>query len=998
MQQSQPPPCESSVATERYRSRSSGRRVIAVLFDYMTLMAGSYESEVRNAFDRIARNLDLDLYLVYGHGLDEPDANATAHNSIYELLSPENVDGIVSLTSSIGTFCGPERLASYMARYGSMPLCSLGAELPGIPSVVVDHVAAMEEIVEHVIREHGRRRLVHISGTPGHPDAEVRLMAYRNVLARHAIPYDESLVVNGNFVLGAARDAMVKLLERQVVFDAVIAANDSMALAAIDVLRERGIRVPRSVAVTGFDDIVMARLGSPPMTTVAQPFAAMAEQAVSLLLAQMNGHEFPAIVTLPARAVIRHSCGCATRSRSRSSNSLGHSGAAASDLLQQNRAWIHRALTGALGVADGDGRRDAAELVEAVQRTLEGEADAFLETLETILDRVGDEPELCHLLQKGITCLREQLCPCGSVELEDLWHDARELVTLYNTRGQVRRRNEIDASYASMLGFGESLSSALELDALRVQLAKSLPATGARTAWISVFPDGAPDELESLVSLMDGTVVDVGVSRFPANQLLPAQERIREESRTLLVFPMVCETQNFGVAVFDYAAGNHGYQMLRDQISTALRTVSLHHEVVQTAMLHDRSLQERAATAKRMQALSVLAGGVAHDLNNALGPLVGLPNVMLSELNQLNVTAESTTELRTDLEAIRTATTRASQTIKDLLTLSRQGRTAKETMDLNCAVMDSMGGDALRALREAHRQVRIACEPSNESLFVCGSEAHIGRAVTNLVRNAVEAVAGTGEVRVTTMALRLVSAVTGYERVEPGDYAVVAVSDSGVGIPPEEIGWIFEPFATRKRVGDSSGSGLGLAIVHGVVKEHEGYIDVTSKPGGGTTFTLYFPRKEGTLQSSLRSETLLRGSARILVVDDELLQLRTARRILTHLGYDVDTVGCSADALARLDEVIGRSGSYDLILIDMMLNEEMSGLHVFREIRKRIPGQRAILVSGHAPTELAELSLPDGLSWLGKPYSAEALSQAIGQALLQVSGAVSQRPSFRVDG
>src|SRR5664279_2860943 len=125
------------------------RRTVAVLVDYRTLFVGAYEGEIRTAFDVTCRRLGLDLLLVYGEAIDEPHSASAAHNSIYNLLGPDSVDGVVALTSSIGTYCGTERMAAFLKQYGTMPLCSLGVELEGVPSVLVDHRAGMLALVEH---------------------------------------------------------------------------------------------------------------------------------------------------------------------------------------------------------------------------------------------------------------------------------------------------------------------------------------------------------------------------------------------------------------------------------------------------------------------------------------------------------------------------------------------------------------------------------------------------------------------------------------------------------------------------------------------------------------------------------------------------------------------------------------------------------------------------------------------------------------------------------
>jgi CheY-like chemotaxis protein len=265
------------------------------------------------------------------------------------------------------------------------------------------------------------------------------------------------------------------------------------------------------------------------------------------------------------------------------------------------------------------------------------------------------------------------------------------------------------------------------------------------------------------------------------------------------------------------------------------------------------------------------------------------------------------------------------------------------------------------------------------------------------VHNALEAVVSAGEVRIKTFGVRLEQLVHGYETVPAGNYAVVVVSDTGVGIPSHEIGWIFEPFTSRKRMSETKGTGLGLAIVNGVIKEHEGFIDVTSEVGVGTTFTLYFPRIKESLLPNTARELTIGGSGRILVVDDEPVQLRTARRILSPLGYSVQTVSTGEAAVSLFAEAAKNGSSpFDLVLLDMILGGTLDGLQVFDEIRRLFPVQKAIVVSGHAPNERVERALAEGLCWLAKPYTGQALANAVGEALTGCISQMDRRSSAKI--
>jgi CheY-like chemotaxis protein len=255
------------------------------------------------------------------------------------------------------------------------------------------------------------------------------------------------------------------------------------------------------------------------------------------------------------------------------------------------------------------------------------------------------------------------------------------------------------------------------------------------------------------------------------------------------------------------------------------------------------------------------------------------------------------------------------------------------------------------------------------------------RAVDNLIRNAVEATSGNGEVVVRSGEVEVLEARAGYETIPAGRYVTLSVSDDGSGIEPHDLGQVFEPFFTKKRAKETSGSGLGLAIVHGVVKEHDGFIDVTSTPRVGTTISLYFPRVDG-IERRGPARAAPRGSARILIVDDEPIQLRTCRRVLVRLGYDVEVLesGLAACELFSRAAAAGKS-PFDLVIMDMVLGEVVDGLSVIEQIRRLFPEQKAIMASGHAPTERAALAVKQGLTWLAKPYGMETLAQAVHRAL-----------------
>jgi DNA-binding LacI/PurR family transcriptional regulator len=251
--------------------RQRGRKTIAVLIDYMDFFAGGYGTQIQNALSSQAATLDLNLLMIFGRGLDEPDRGCAAHNAIFDLVGPERADGVIVLSSLLTGFCGLEGLTRLVRHYSPLPVCSVGTELSDIPSLTVDDGVGMRAAVEHLVRDHHCRRVAFIAGPPGKVEAETRLRAYQEVLAQNQIEFDPALVVPGAFMPGDGFDGVEALLEQGIEFDAVAGANDFMALGAIAALRKHGRSVPRDIRVTGFDDLPLSRMSNPALTSVAQP-------------------------------------------------------------------------------------------------------------------------------------------------------------------------------------------------------------------------------------------------------------------------------------------------------------------------------------------------------------------------------------------------------------------------------------------------------------------------------------------------------------------------------------------------------------------------------------------------------------------------------------------------------------------------------------------------------------------------------------------------------
>lgn len=379
-------------------------------------------------------------------------------------------------------------------------------------------------------------------------------------------------------------------------------------------------------------------------------------------------------------------------------------------------------------------------------------------------------------------------------------------------------------------------------------------------------------------------------------------------------------------------------------------------------------LQERLHRAEKMEAMGTLAGGVAHDLNNVLGVLVGYSELLLLEVPE-------SSPLRRHVKSIMQSGERASAIIQDLLTLARRSVPISEVVNLNEILSRYAGTPEFDRLRAYHPGVTFRLEQADGLLNLKGSPVHLEKTIMNLLSNAAEAIPETGSVTIRTENRYLENRIQGYDDMAEGEYVVLTVSDSGKGISQEDINKIFEPFYTKKAMG-RSGTGLGLAVVWGTVKDHNGYIDVKSEEGNGSVFTLYFPitREQPSMarEAVLPSAYLGHGES-ILVVDDVKEQRELAVSMFQRLGYSAVAVSSGEEALDFL-----RQEKIDLVVLDMIMDPGIDGLETYKRILDIHPKQKAIIVSGFSETQRVRKAQELGAgAYIRKPYIMETLGTAV---------------------
>jgi len=406
--------------------------------------------------------------------------------------------------------------------------------------------------------------------------------------------------------------------------------------------------------------------------------------------------------------------------------------------------------------------------------------------------------------------------------------------------------------------------------------------------------------------------------------------------------------------------------------------VTLNEEPLMLSMLEDITKQkeaerEREAVAakllrsQKMEAIGMMAGGVAHDLNNILSGIVSYPELMLLDLPE-------DSPLRKPVETINASGKRAADVVADLLTVARGVAAAREVHNLNKLVSDYLHSPEFKRLTTIQPDVTVIADFATDLFNLSCSSIHIRKCLLNLVTNAFEAVDMSGSVTISTANRYVDKPIKGYDDVHRGEYVVLSVIDDGLGISRNDLERIFEPFYTKKVMG-RSGTGLGLAVVWNTVQDHDGYIDVITG-AKGTRFDLYFPASRE--QADVEKEDMLLADLKgnretILVIDDEPDQRIIACSLLNRLGYQPHAVASGEEAVVYVNK-----HTVDLLLLDMIMDPGINGRETYEQIIALHPGQKAVIASGFTETDDVKKAQELGAGlFIKKPYTLDRLGQAV---------------------
>ena len=817
---------------------------------------------------------DCNLICFAGGGLKSPHRFGLERNFIYDLAGPETVDGILVMAGTLVHAVGAGAVREFCDQYRPLPMCSIAIAVPGVPSVLVDNARGMRDAIVHLIVHHGFRRIAFIRGPQANEEAERRFRVYKEVLQEFDVPYDDSLVTVGDFLRSSGNAAVHQLFdERQVQFDAILAASDIMALGAMDALEMRGARVPDDLAVVGFDDVVEARFASPPLTTVRQPLYEQGVQATESVLEQLNGSSGRQRLTLHTEIVLRRSCGCFSQSAKAyqesliPSDQLSPTSAVAQVRPLALSAMQHASRGMRTTAPDWNGR-----LFDAFLEDLKGsESSHFLAILEDLLRQDTAKGSDASTWRDVVTALRGQLLPCLPTTdrtrtiAENLWQQSLLLITSVVERVQVQHRLEAEQWVRVLSETNEAVITTFDVTALTNSVAEQLPRLGIHSCYLALFEDSANGKQARLIMAHDTQrqlPANLVGRVFEARHLVPDGLLLTDRRTVYIVEPLFFKQQRLGYAIFEMGP-RQGiiYEALRDQISAALKGAMLVQEVVEKNREREQLLnalgkraaeleqayvalkenQQKLLASEKTASIGRLTASIAHEMNSPVAAV----RAALLELDRLvteysqsvtdpEVTTADHREIAAEMQqSLRLASGAAERAADFVRSIKNQTRDIGHKEQIRFDAVSNIR-DALlllgHSLRKANCVVQIEASP--DSIKLVGPPGRLGQVVTNLVTNAIDAMTPTGG---GTINLCL-------EAREKD--VILKVSDRGHGVAEDIRSRIWEPLFTTKPFGH--GTGLGLTIVRDIVTgDFGGSVDFESRVEGGVTFTVVFPTATG---------------------------------------------------------------------------------------------------------------------------------------------------------
>jgi signal transduction histidine kinase/DNA-binding LacI/PurR family transcriptional regulator len=594
------------------KKTTAERKTIAVLGAQLTRVWGA---EFMAGVLDIAKENDINV--VYFAG-GKPSAIPSAADGgdsygLYDLIKPGHFDGIL-LSADLAHGASLDEIKKFLRSFEPTPIASFAIPAEGVTSFMTDNVGGMRSVIRHLIEMHGFKRIAFVRGPVGQVEADQRFDAYKEELKAHGIRFEESLVVEGDYSPESGRAAIRTLFdERGIRVQAIAASNDRMAFGMLEALQQRGVNVPDSVALAGFDNVSESQSMGVPLTTVNQSFYDIGRQSFESLLKRMNGESVERSTILPSQLVVRWSCGCLPESIQRAvvlPREVAQTGR-----LENKRDAALRALFGAAGIAESDPNR--VQYVDVFGRTWDifltslrdtEKSDSFLKMVQAMVEVLQRNGYDFHTWQNVISTFRKYALGginsnTTMLRAENLFQQARMLIGELSQRAQAYRRLQFEQQEEALSNFSFSMAPAMTFEEIGDAIKKNFPSLGLERWYVMFYSDvsapgsisAPPPESYSLLLQYDDNKFEIPHEKaaMGTGRLVPRGKTPEDHRYDALVMPLSLASNRFGFMWVEMGPRDWDiYVRLKNLLSSALLRTMLAQQREQAQMEVERLLNE----------------------------------------------------------------------------------------------------------------------------------------------------------------------------------------------------------------------------------------------------------------------------------------------------------------------------------------------------------------------------------------------------------------------
>jgi DNA-binding LacI/PurR family transcriptional regulator/serine phosphatase RsbU (regulator of sigma subunit) len=606
-------------------STSPRRRRIGLLANTLSY---SYQNDIfLGAHQELSRQ-NVDLFCFSGGRLSASEPSSQQRSAIYDLIGPGTLDGLILTTSTLAHEVGASNVLAFCRRFAPVPICSIGYQVDGVCSLLVENTTGVRQLTAHLAEVHNRRRIAFVTGPSFNLESRQRLAGYRAGLDDQGVPFDPALVIPGDFTREAGMEAVRRLFDDGPGCDAIAAANDWTALGVLEALDRRGIRVPGSVSVVGFDDIDDARFATPPLTTIHQPIHELGVQAARLVMAQADGRPTLPTVSLPTSVRVRQSCGC-FYDVPRVGVLQDTRGASGRTALVWDQEVLVRVAAAAgpeidPSVAGDWPRRLIGALLSDVSQ---GTDQAFVSTLDELLRQVAGLGNI-HAWHNLVAALRARCfahlanAPGEWARVGLVFERAHIMVSDVAERVQGRRRLDHEILLRILQETGAALRAAFDRPSIARALVEQLPRVGVPSFYVALHRSAtlAPESEAELIMAHDGApLVEAGAEPpvFRGGELVPG-DFLPPRRLTMVIEPLFVGRAALGFSALELGPRDGAFfETLREQLSAALSGARLLESVVEEATRREQA--ERARLADEMRIATRIQTGILPRITQVAG-------------------------------------------------------------------------------------------------------------------------------------------------------------------------------------------------------------------------------------------------------------------------------------------------------------------------------------------------------------------------------------------